>query len=491
MSAAVPAPSDGNAFLRPGRHVMLVVALGLLAGLLVQGMRGLYRPDEGRYTAVALQMLESGDWWHPHLHHETPHYTKPPLTYWALATSFAVFGHNEFAARLPNMAAFIGTLLLLLAAGRRVTPRRPWLPMVLYSACAFPRIGAHIVTTDTLLTLWTTGAGVAFLRWRFDADRPVRWRRAFWLFLGLGFLTKGPPALLPLLAILGYQLGTERFAGVRRLCDALGLLLFAVVGFGWYAAIGIEYPAVARHWIGNEVVGRIATGVHRRNHDPLYVLVVYIPLFLVGTFPWFWWTWKGLGRGWKARRDPQEPGAFLLVWCLIVFVVLAVAGSRLPLYLLQTMPPLILLAAWASPLTTLRGPRSGALVAALVVIGTLGLAAMRWFPSPADGRVLAQQLMAVLPEPPHEVVFFNKPHHSLQMYLDCEVEHIGLFPGKDEDEHPLQGLADELSEPEPRRVFCVDDSLEKRFRKIGGTLGTVTLLGHTGEYALYAIAPKD
>lgn len=470
---------------------MLMVGVGLLAGLLVQGMRGLYRPDEGRYAAVALQMLETGDWWHPHLHHETPHYTKPPLTYWTLAASFAVFGRHEWAARLPNTLAFVGTLFLLLAAGKRVTSNRPWLPMALYSIAAFPRIGAHIVTTDTLLTLWTTGVGVAFLRWRFDPDRPVRWRRAMWLFLGLGFLTKGPPALLPLLAIVVYQLGTERFQGLRRTGDLGALLLFAVVGLGWYAAIGIAQPEIARHWIGHEVVGRIASGVHKRNNNPVYVLTVYAPLVLFGTFPWFPWAWKGLGRSWRARRGPSSPPGFLLTWALVVVVALALAGSRLPLYLLQAMPPLVLLAAWAAPDSLLRGGRSAIVVGAFVLAGTLGLAGMRWFPSPADGRVLARELVAALPESPEEVIFFNKPHLSLGMYLDCEVEHIGLFPGADDDNHRLQGLAEELAEHEQGLVFCVEPRLERAFRSLGSTLGAVVPLGHAGEYVLYAITPSD
>jgi hypothetical protein len=81
-------------------------ALGALALLLVfalafLGSRGLYSPDEGRYTGVALEMLRLGDWLHPHLHPEQPHYTKPPLTYWAIASSVGVLGENEWAARLP------------------------------------------------------------------------------------------------------------------------------------------------------------------------------------------------------------------------------------------------------------------------------------------------------------------------------------------------------------------------------------------------------
>jgi len=39
----------------------LVAALLLMLAFAWQGTRALWDPDEGRYTAVALQMLDSGD----------------------------------------------------------------------------------------------------------------------------------------------------------------------------------------------------------------------------------------------------------------------------------------------------------------------------------------------------------------------------------------------------------------------------------------------
>ncbi|HET7925866.1 MAG TPA: glycosyltransferase, partial [Rhodanobacteraceae bacterium] len=60
-----------------------IVLLVLAYAIAFQGMRGLYSPDEGRYTNVALNMLDSGDWLKPMLHPEVEHWSKPPLTYWA------------------------------------------------------------------------------------------------------------------------------------------------------------------------------------------------------------------------------------------------------------------------------------------------------------------------------------------------------------------------------------------------------------------------
>ena len=62
-----------------------IAALALRWRLLFLGSRGIWDPDEGRYTNVALHMLDSGDWIDPHRSDEVNHWTKPPLTYWAIA----------------------------------------------------------------------------------------------------------------------------------------------------------------------------------------------------------------------------------------------------------------------------------------------------------------------------------------------------------------------------------------------------------------------
>ena len=140
----------------PVRHFWrwLIPAL-LLWAFALQGTRGLWSPDEGRYVDVALEMLKSGDWLRPHVHHEFAHFTKPPLTYWAVASSVELFGRHEWAARLPHALAFALTVLLVGAMGRRLVPERPWLPALVYATFVLPYVAAHVITTDTLLAFFT------------------------------------------------------------------------------------------------------------------------------------------------------------------------------------------------------------------------------------------------------------------------------------------------------------------------------------------------
>ncbi|MFN3965802.1 MAG: ArnT family glycosyltransferase, partial [Silanimonas lenta] len=113
---------------------LAVLLLAAASAFFLLGSRPLWEPDEGRFTNVALQMLESGEFISLYRHPESLHFTKPPVTYWAIAASVASLGWNEWAVRLPGALAHLGIVALLLRIGRHFAPRRPWLPALVYAS---------------------------------------------------------------------------------------------------------------------------------------------------------------------------------------------------------------------------------------------------------------------------------------------------------------------------------------------------------------------
>ena len=97
-------------------------ALATVLALMFLGSRGIWDPDEGRYTNVALNMLDSGDWLNPRRNDEIGHWTKPPLTYWAIASSVMVFGTNTWAARLPAALSYLLCTWLAWRIAARLAP---------------------------------------------------------------------------------------------------------------------------------------------------------------------------------------------------------------------------------------------------------------------------------------------------------------------------------------------------------------------------------
>ena len=442
----------------PRLRVLLVAIAIVLYACLLQGVRPLYSPDEGRYTDVALMMLEDGDWLHPMLHPEVPHWSKPPLTYWSIAASVATFGHSEFAARLPGAFAFAATILLLGRLGRRFVPDQPWLPALVYATFAFPPAASNLVTTDSLLALWETLCVVAFVElwWSTDARAARRARLLLGLALALAFLTKGPPGLLAFAACVGFAAWSEGTRGVRRAFGWDALLVFLVVGGGWYAIVAWQEPGVMRYFLVEEVVNRVASDRMHRNAEWYGAFKVYLPTLLLGTLPWLPLL---LRAGWRSRSDlvarlrADETSRLLACWLLLPLAVFMLARSRLPLYVLPLFAPLALVVARElAPWT----PRSRVVV--LLGAWCVAMVALRALPVrldvDADDRALAQAIDRELSPRPAEVAFVeDAPRFGLRFYLGSEIERLDL-----PDEPPqaqAQDLPSELLEREGCRLLLV------------------------------------
>ena len=180
------------------------------------GGRALNEPDEGRYAGIGYEMSATGDWLTPRLD-GFEHFAKPPLTYWLIAASMSAFGVNEFAARLPATLAALGTLLAVyaLVKSARDETTALWAVVMLATTAMF-FVVARLITTDMLLTCWTTCAIACAWRWYVSEHR--RWGAIMWfyVFLGLIFLTKGPVGL----ALVAFALAGLRW---RKQEDAQGL----------------------------------------------------------------------------------------------------------------------------------------------------------------------------------------------------------------------------------------------------------------------------
>lgn len=447
---------------RPYWRDWLLIAAVLVYACALQGVRPIYSPDEGRYTDVALVMLDSGDWLHPMLHHEVPHWSKPPLTYWAIGVSIATFGHHEFAARLPGALAFGCTILLMVRLGRRFVPRQSWLPALVYASFVLPSLAANLVTTDSLLALWEVLEVVAFvdLWWAKSATAARHARWLLGLACGLAFLTKGPPGLLALAGCLAFAGWNEGWRGLRRTFGWDTLLVFLVVGGSWYALICIQEPGLLRYFLVQEVFNRVATDDMHRNGQWYGAIRVYLPTFVLGALPW---SFVLAAAAWRHRRDAlariraDAELCLLACWLLLPLIVFVLARSRLPLYVVPLFAPLALLVArQLAPWSCVPRWRCGLLALWFVVL-VLARAAPAWLGVANDDRALAQAMRAQLAPLPHEIAFVDTaPRFGLRFYLGSEIERLVL--AGDRPTPQSQMLASELKEREGCRLLVTRDA---------------------------------
>ncbi len=418
------------------RVPLWLVALLCLMAFAFQGTRGLWEPDEGRYSSGGIQMQQSGDWLIPTVDGEMPHLTKPPVTYWALAASFALLGHNEWAARLPGALAYVGTGLLLFGLGRRLCVGKPWLPSVVWGLSFAPAIAANVVSTDPLLVLFETAAMYLFVEaWSREGADARRWFVWMWLAWGLAFMTKGPPGLLPLLAMTLLLTIHDR-ARLRMMYWPAGIVVFLVVAFTWFGVVVAQQPDRLGYFLGYEVYDRVFTAAHDRNSQWYGAFKVYLPVLLAGTLPWLVLSLIAAGgpvnayRSLRSRlRERDRHWLLLCYWLLVPLAIFFLARSRLQLYMLPLFVPMALM--MARPLARWRRleGRRAVTVIALTALALLGLkATLAYWPSDRDSRQLASQLRQQLAtHPADEIIFVGmRPFYGLNLYLPQRVDGLEI-----------------------------------------------------------------
>lgn len=329
---------------------ILVVALAIVAAFAFQGSRGLYETTEGRYAEAAREMVETGNYLVPTLDYQ-PHWTKPPLAYWGIAAGIFICGQNEWGVRLFNILSFFITVILVMALGAILWEQRIGiLAGLVYLSSPFPFFGSNVVSTDTLLTLWEVGAVFCYFKAYSEegATKKAAWIIAMWIVFGLGFLTKGPPSLLPLIPILIWNYTRKNKVALFK---SLGIPLFLVIGFSWFIAVCIQNPHLVTYYLKTEVVDRVSsTAVH--NPEWYAPFTIYSPVLLAGQGAWLYFSARGL---WKTMRlgprkvisflRDNEEGLFTVLWITIPLVIFCLSRSRLELYVLPLYAPIALLIA--------------------------------------------------------------------------------------------------------------------------------------------------
>jgi 4-amino-4-deoxy-L-arabinose transferase-like glycosyltransferase len=359
----------GQALPPRGTALLLALAAGLLVFRL--GAVPLLGPDEPRYARVAVEMHRAGEWVRPTLAGE-PWLEKPPLYYWLAGAAFSLFGETETAARLPSVLAALGLVGVTALVGARLFGGTAGLHAGFVLATALlPFAYGRAAAMDMLLAATVTAAiGLLALRALGIAGRLAV--PAAFVFMALATLAKGPLGLLlPALVAGAYIVASRDGRFARALLSPVGIVLFLLVAGPWYAAIlhdqGRRFVDV---FLLSHNFERFTSTVHNHPGPPFY----YVPILLVGLFPWSGLLLPALGGLAPFRRSADR---FVLLWFLLPFLFFSAAGSKLPGYILPALPPLALLigravaalAAGDPPRRVWAGPRAVALLT--LVLGSL------------------------------------------------------------------------------------------------------------------------
>jgi len=335
MSTTNPTPTK---FANDLRHLLIVVPVATLLFVLGIGSYDIWPPDEPRFAQVAREMLQSGDYIALTVNDQT-YLEKPPLLFWSMAAFGHLFGDvNERAARLPSVIAgvFAVTCTYLLAArmfGARVGL---WSALILMTTFRF-WWQARTGQTDMLLAGCVTGS--MYCLWRWDEARAGRWLLLAYAFLTVGLLTKGPPALVFVLAGTLFFYRGEPFS--RK---ATHWIIGTLVAVGLVALWYIPARLLGHQDTGSDVQVGILENLFRNTIGRLFLGVskaqwpwYYLQTIPVDLAPWTLFLPWALVKTWRERRSDRAMH-FLMMWTIPALIFFSISIGKRATYILPIFP---------------------------------------------------------------------------------------------------------------------------------------------------------
>jgi 4-amino-4-deoxy-L-arabinose transferase-like glycosyltransferase len=318
------------------------------------GAIGFVGPDEPRYSWIARDMAETGDWVTPRLYGK-PWFEKPPLFYWGAALCFKLFGVSEAAARLPSaISALLATLAMTWLALRLYGAETArWLLLLLPTTVGM--IGfSHAAATDmpfsAMLTIAMVCAAVVLGLTR-NENTPILPRTPwlalilFGFFLGLAVLAKGPAAIiLSGGAIFLWALFTKRWHDAFRLLHPVAIASFCLTALPWYILCARRNPDFFRIFIIEHNFKRYLTPEFQ-HIQPFWF---YVPVLLIVFLPWtalLLWSSIGCAIHIARARHVRPSTLFLITWTAFCTLFFSISQSKLPGYINPAIPAIGLLLA--------------------------------------------------------------------------------------------------------------------------------------------------
>jgi 4-amino-4-deoxy-L-arabinose transferase-like glycosyltransferase len=370
----------------------LAVLLGVSAYFLFFGLvpyiggdqLGLVGADEPRYAQIAREMLaaHSADCHEVHAR-ITPHslrptdihasyvclmggtvtpilygkpwLEKPALYYWRAMSFFKEFGVSDWSARLPSASGAGALIILAFLHLRRFRPGGHLDAALIMVSCVAIVAFARGASTDMQLAAPFCIGMLGWYGW-YETGKKF-WLFDLYFFGAAATLAKGPIAPFMMLGILLLFCGLRReWSALRRTIWFPGILLYLAMVLPWYIAVQRRNPSFFRQFFLEHNLERFATNRYQ-HHQPIYF---YLVVLILGLMPWTAIAFRALVDAiqisiaeWKVRHNPRRYlghtragdafPEFLVLWALFPVVFFSFSGSKLPGYILPSIPPLAIL----------------------------------------------------------------------------------------------------------------------------------------------------
>lgn len=327
--------------------LLFIVIFAVVTWSAQYSLRGLWEPDEPRYTYVAWEMAQSGNDLLPQRNGEFYSH-KPPLMFWLIQASTLLTGgkYNGISGRLPTLLGIILSLWAFTRISAMWYDRETawWAMFILSTSFLFWHKGGT-GQIDMLLL----GLELCALYFLFQNDvSPTPWySAASFSLMGLAILAKGPVGLI---VPCGIYITGNCLSGQPK--------VILKKQWMWGLPLALAFPLIwllltkisgAPDAYFNEVLfaqnlGRLE-GNFGGHYKPFYYYIQYLFLDFM---PWtFFMPLAGVLLAQKTEFKKQT--RLLVGWILFVVIFFSLCGGKRNLYILSVYPAAALLLASMLP----------------------------------------------------------------------------------------------------------------------------------------------
>ncbi|PMD97360.1 phospholipid carrier-dependent glycosyltransferase [Siphonobacter sp. BAB-5405] len=294
----------------------------------------LYSLDEAKNAECAREMYERQDWVVPTFNGQL-RTDKPPLHYWVMMGSYALFGVSEFSARLGSILCGMGTILLIFAfAWRNFNPRVAWISALVLLASLHVGVQFRMAVPDPYLVFFLTLAWVSFYGWYQQRQKTLN-LAIFYTSLGMGVLAKGPVALVLIFTAIGlFLLFQGTFRKAFRLGLVPGLVWTLLLALPWYLRV---HEATSGAWTEGFFLKHNLERFQApmEGHGGFFLIT---PLYvLIGLLPFSIFIPQAFVRAWKHRKEVPVLALGLSI-AIVVIGFFSFSGTKLFNYTVPSYP---------------------------------------------------------------------------------------------------------------------------------------------------------
>ncbi len=323
------------------KNIFIWISLIILILFIHNNSTSFWDQDEAAYAGFGLRMNEANNYLIPEFTWSEPH-RKTPLHFWTIAGSFKLFGANEFATRIPSVAAIMLCLFSLYYFGRKTLGRDMAMTSALIMGTSLlPSLG-KVSVTDASLLLFETISLLAI--WTYLQTGKIGSLLLLVVAIAGGTLTKGPPILI----VTGGSLGLmtlfsphRKRAFIAGITSLLGLIPLFVWGRMAWLSDGGTFITWLVDWY---ILKRTSGTVFGQTGPPGYYLAVFLLAFL----PWLPFLIKSLVEYFRNLISKEKRSSFdlfIFFWLCCGWFFYEIIPSKLPAYAIAAYPALSLLMA--------------------------------------------------------------------------------------------------------------------------------------------------